>query len=45
LYSIATLGQRKNDRLRQMTIYLRSVDLDFQFRSAVICVLLLPEDV
>ena len=37
------MEQRKNERIRQMTTYLRSINSDFKFCSAVICVLLLPE--
>ncbi len=39
------LGQGKNDMFRQMTAYLILVDLNFLFRSAMIRVLLLPEDI
>lgn len=34
------LDKRKNDQIRQITANLRSVDPDFQFRSAMILVLL-----
>jgi hypothetical protein len=38
-------GQRKNDSIRQLTTYLTSVDPDFQFRSEMICILLLLEGI
>lgn len=45
--SVSIIKQRKNDRIRRVTAYLRSVDQDFQFCSAMIHVhvLLLPQDI
>lgn len=45
--SVSIIKQRKNDRIRRVTAYLRSVDQDFQFCSAMIHVhvLLLPQGI
>lgn len=45
--SVSIFKQRKNDRIRHVTAYLRSVDQDFQFLSAMIQVhvLLLPQGI
>lgn len=44
---VSIIKQRKNDRIRRVTAYLRSVDQDFQFCSAMIHVhvLLLPQGI
>ena len=38
-----SLGQRKNERILQLTAYLRLVDLECQLCFVMICVLLLQE--
>jgi len=41
LYSIVTFWTKENDRVRQVTVYLRSIDEDCQFRFVMICISLL----
>ena len=36
-------GQRESDRIRKVTIYLSSINHDYQKRPVVIHILLLPE--
>ena len=36
-------GQRESDRIRKVTIYLSSINRDYQKRPVVIHILLLPE--
>jgi hypothetical protein len=41
LYLTVNLGTKeKNDRISQLTAYFKFIDLDFQFRSVIICILL-----
>jgi hypothetical protein len=39
------LGQTKSDRIRQMTTFLRLIDLNLQFQYAMIHIFLLPEGI